>query len=333
MPAEKLMTELPVKDSCRVAIIGSGPTGVAAALELKKTGINDIIILDREIQGGGVPRHCGHPPFGLREYHRPMTGPTYARRNMQAIKDAGIPLLLGHSVTRLGAGGLLQVTSTEGMKQIQATRVLLATGTREMPRSARFVSGGRPLGIYNTGALQAMVYLKKMIPFRRPVIVGTEIVSFSALWTCKKAGIQPVAMLEQGVRPQVKQPIPLAVKYFGVPLYLNVQIDTITGRDRVEGVRISADNGKSSEIDCDGVLFTGRFVPESSLARMGGLALDKNSGCPLVNADGRCSDPAYYAAGNLVHHPVTMAGKCYQKGRIIARRIYRDLDHVNGKPA
>ncbi|HHD57393.1 MAG TPA: FAD-dependent oxidoreductase, partial [Desulfobulbaceae bacterium] len=76
------MSETVHQTSCSVAIIGSGPTGIAAALELKKSGINDIIILEREKEGGGVPRHCGHPPFGLHEYHRILTGPTYARRNI-----------------------------------------------------------------------------------------------------------------------------------------------------------------------------------------------------------------------------------------------------------
>lgn len=323
------MSETVHQTSCSVAIIGSGPTGIAAALELKKSGINDIIILEREKEGGGVPRHCGHPPFGLHEYHRILTGPAYARRNIQTIQDAGIPLLLKHSVTSLRPNGLLDVVSPQGPVQIDAKRVLLATGTRETPRSARFVSGTRPLGICNTGALQAMVYLKNMVPFRRPLVVGSEIVSFSALWTCKKADIQPVAMIEETDRPQVRRPISLAGRYFGVPLLLNTGIEKIIGTERVRSVQI-IQQGNEREVTCDGVLFTGRFVPESSLARMGNLTLDMTTACPLTDRQGRCSDPAYFAAGNLIHHPVRVAGQCFNSGRTIAREIFKDLDIGGG---
>ncbi len=325
----KMMSKACNRTSCSVAIIGSGPTGIAAALELKKSGITDIIILEREKEGGGVPRHCGHPPFGLHEYHRILTGPVYARRNVQTVQDENIPLLLRHSVTSLGPNGLLEVVSPEGGMQIDAKRVLLATGTRETPRSARFVSGTRPLGICNTGALQAMVYLKNMVPFRRPLVVGSEIVSFSALWTCKKAGIQPVAMIEKEDHPQVRRPISLACRYFGVPLLLNTTIEKIIGTERVRSVQIIQQDNQR-EVTCDGVLFTGRFVPESSLARLGDLTLDATTACPLTDKHGRCSDPAYFAAGNLTHHPVRVAGQCFKSGRIIAKEIYKDLDSAGG---
>lgn len=169
-----------------------------------------------------------------------------------------------------------------------------------------------------------MVYLKNRIPFHPPVVLGTEIVNFSALLTCRKAGIRPVAMLEKEPRATVQWPVHYTARLFGVPLLLHTRIISILGSDRVDAVRISDKSGNVREFACDGVLFTGQFTPESSLAQMSHLALDHGTGGPVVDQFGRCSDPAYYAAGNVLQ-PVEVAGKCWHKGRITAQWIAKDL--------
>jgi thioredoxin reductase len=308
-----------------VVIIGGGPAGLGAAITLKKAGITNIIVLERENEAGGIPRHCGHPPFGIREYGRILTGPAYARRITGTAKQLGIDIALKTSVTSLGADGKLTILQPKGELELQAKRVLIATGTRETPRSARFVSGNRPLGIYNTGALQAMVYLKNKIPFRRPVIVGTEIVSFSALFTCKRAGIQPAAILEANKRPSVSWPIHYSAGIFGVTLYRQTELVEILGKQRVTGVRVSDGNNHERVIECDGVLFTGRFVPEAGLVQMSHLESDPATGAPTLDRYGRCSDKSYYAAGNIIKKPVKVAGKCWQNGKTAGQWIAKDL--------
>lgn len=312
-------------EHCDVAIIGGGPTGLAAAITLKKAGVERVIVLDREADAGGIPRHCGHPPFGIIEFKRLLTGSSYAKRIVETAQNAGVDIRVKTTVTQLGREGKLSLVSPLGVTELAAKRVLLATGTRETPRSARMVSGNRPLGICNTGALQSMVYLKNKVPFRSPVVIGTEIVSFSALFTCKKAGIRPVAMLEGNAHPTVRWPVYYGAKAFGVPLFLQTRLISILGRDRVDAVRVIDAKAREREIGCDGVLFTGQFTPESSLVRMSHLQLDPATGSPVVNEFNRCSDPAYYGAGNLLLHPVKIAGKCWQSGQLTAQWIARDL--------
>jgi thioredoxin reductase len=337
------MTDTFNQRSCDVAIIGAGPAGLAAATAMKKAGIGSVLVLERETDAGGIPRHCAHPPYGIREYKRILTGPSYAKRLVKTAQKNGVSIALNHTVTMLEPGGLLTIASPDGLIKLTAKRVLLATGIRETPRSARLVSGDRALGICNTGTLQSMFYLKQMIPFHRPVVVGTEIVSFSALFTCKKAGIQPVAMIEEGQRPTVRWPIHYAARFFGTPLLLNTRIVKIQGNDRVHAVLLADKNGDIREITCDGVLFTGQFTPESILVRMSHLKLNDETGSPVVDQFGRCSDPAYYAAGNLLqnHHgrvavpiyytadnlpqPVNVAGQCWHDGQIAAMNIAKDL--------
>ncbi len=318
------MTDTLQFENYDVAIIGGGPAGLAAAIELKKSGISRVIVLDRESEAGGIPRHCGHPPFGIKEFHQVLKGPVYAKRLVKSAHTNGVEISLKTTVTRLEPKGRLKIVSPDGSGELVAKRVLLATGTRETPRSARLVSGDRALGICNTGTLQSMVYLKKLVPFQRPVVVGTEIVSFSALLTCRNAGIKPVAMLEKNDRPTVSWPIHLAARFFGVPLHLKTRILRIEGNDRVQAVRVSDKKGNEREIECDGVLFTGQFTPESSLARMSHLVLDPVTGSPEVDKFGRCSDPAYYAAGNIMQ-PAEVAGKCWSQGKTAAQWIVKDL--------
>ncbi|WP_321371191.1 FAD-dependent oxidoreductase [uncultured Desulfuromusa sp.] len=329
-----------------VIIIGAGPAGLSAAMTLKTAGIDSILVVDRESEAGGAPRHCGHPPFGMHEFRRLMSGPTYAKLLVETAHAKNINIALKTTVTNLEPGGIISVSSPEGLTKLTAKRILIATGTRETPRAARLVSGDRPPGICTTGTLQSMYYLKKMIPFRHPVVVGTEIVSFSALSTCRKAGIKPVAMLEENQRPTLRWPLYHATRIFGVPLLLQTRIVKIIGSTRVNAVKIADGSGNIREIACDGVLFTGQFTPESTLARISHLGLDYTSNSPIVDPFGRCTDPIYYATGNVLQHPagdkaptkppiyykagnlpqpVDVAGKCWQEGQTTAKWIIQDL--------
>jgi thioredoxin reductase len=307
----------------RIIVIGGGPAGLGAAIALCEAGA-EVTVLEREPEAGGVPRQCGHPPFGMREFHRVLTGPAYARRLVARARDRGVDIREGYTVTSVAPGGLLGIATPEGVAQVRARRVVLATGARETPRAARLVSGDRPLGVLTTGALQAMIYLENLLPFRAPVIVGTELVSFSALLTCLRAGIRPRAMVEAGARVVARHPSGLLPRLLGVPLLTDASIERICGKTRVEAVELGLADGARREIACDGVLFTGGFVPESTLVRMGHLAMVPDWGGPLVDQFGRCSDPLCFAAGNLLR-PVETAGWCYREGLRIGRAVARDL--------
>ncbi len=312
------------QSAVEVAIIGGGPSGLAAALELKRRGIADIVVLERENEAGGIPRHCGHPPFGVREFSRVLTGPSYARRLVRAARGAGVTIRTAVTVVELRPGGDLLITSQQGPELLRARRVILATGVRETPRSARLISGVRALGALNTGALQSLVYLQNRKPFKRPVIVGTELVSFSAIMTCRHADIKPVAMIEAGAHVTARWPSSLFPKLVGLPLYLNTRLLSIEGTRRVSAVEVETRGHGRRLIECDGVILTGCFTPEASLARMGHLAIDRGTGGPLVDQYGRCSDPVYFAAGNLLR-PVETAGWSFQEGRRCGGWVAGDL--------
>lgn len=310
--------------TCDVVIVGAGPSGLAAATELKSLGVASVVVIERESQAGGVPRHCGHPPYGLREFKRLMTGPVYAAALAERAQGCGVEIHTDTTVVKIHEGGRLTLSTPDGITEITARRVVLSTGVRETPCAPRFVSAQRPLGISTTGALQAMVYLNDTIPFKRPVIVGSELVSFSSLLTCRKADIKPVAMIEAGSRVTAHSVFRYAPMMFGVPLRLNTSLVEIHGKTRVTGVRLTTPDGTIEDLDCDGVLFTGQFTPEASLMRMGHLEMDLASGGPVVDQNGQCSDPCYFAVGNLLH-PVETAGWCWNEGKQMAGHIIKSL--------
>ncbi len=324
-PTQQLPSE------CDVAIIGSGPSGLAAATELKKLGVKSVIILEREAEAGGIPRHCAHSPFGMREFKRIYNGTTYTRKLSQRAIDHGVEIYLKTTVIALHKNAQLELSTSDGVQMLQAKKIIICTGIRETPRAKRLVSGQRPLGIMTTGALQSMIYLKHKRPFKNPIIIGTELLSFSSLLSCRYAGIQPIAMLEQNSRITAKFGMQLLAKVLAVPIYYQSELTNIIGKHEVDAVDIV---NKSSHLEnrlpCDGVIFTGKFIAESSLLSMSHLEIDSSSGNPIIDQFGRCSDSDYFATGNMTH-PVETAGYCWANGIQTAQLVYAslkgELDH------
>ena len=186
------------------------------------------------------------------------------------------------------------------------------------------MSGSRPSGVTTTGAFQAMVYVGAMRPFARPVIVGSELVSFSAILAARHAGIKPVAMLEERDRITARWPSDLAAKcLFGVKVMTKTKLVAIRGGDRVEAVEVEC-RGVRSILDCDGVIFTGLFRPEATLVRNSHLIFDAATQGPAIDNFWRCSDPSYFAAGNVVR-AVEHSGRAAAEGRSAALSILLSL--------
>ncbi len=315
--------------TCTIAIVGGGTAGLSLATRLCELGIRDVVVLEREPEAGGVPRHCGHYPFGVREYKRLMKGPDYAARNVATARAAGVDIRTGTTVTALHPNARLSLATPEGLTELQAQRVVLCTGVRESSRAQRFLSGQRPLGILSTGALQSMVFLHHKRPFKRPVILGSELVSFSAIMTCGHMGIKPAAMIEENPEIFVRKfmrPFP-AIK--GIPLHTGVRDLRILGGKTVEAVTFTDASGQARHIDTDGVIVSGRFRPESALLHASHLRVDPATGGPEIDQFGRASDPAYFCTGNLLR-PVETSSWCWHEAAETAARLVDDLANPIG---
>jgi thioredoxin reductase len=306
-----------------VVILGGGPAGLSAARRLADLGVRDIVLLERESELGGVPRHCGHLAFGLREFRWLMSGPAYARRLAERV--AGIDIRTKTTVTAIGPGGEVDFIHPEiGPGRLAGHKVLLAFGVRETPRSTRLVSGDRPWGVTTTGALQQFVYLSGIRPFSRAVILGSELVAFSALLTLRHGGMSAAAMIEAGPRITARRPGDLIARaLLGVPVLTSTRLIAIQGGTKVEAVEIER-AGQKQTIACDGVVFTGQFRPETAVLAQSHLALDPGTLGPMIDQHWRASDPAYFVAGNLLR-PVETAGVAWAEGCAAAEAIAASL--------
>ena len=285
-----------------VVVVGGGPAGLAAAIELRRRGTGDVLVVEREAAPGGIPRHAKHQGFGLRDLRRPLSGPAYAHRYTLLAARTGVELRTETMVTGWPPGGPLELTGPGGRETIAPDAVFLATGCRERPRSARLVPGSRPDGVMTTGTLQQLVYLKKRKVGARALVVGAEHVSFSALLTLGHSGARAVGMVTELPRHQT-----LAIARAGAalrwraPLWTRTAVTAIHGRPRVEEVELTdLDSGLTRSVPCDIVLFTADWIPDHELAVMGGLALDPGTLGPAVDAALRTSRPGVFAAGNLL---------------------------------
>jgi len=305
-----------------VLIVGAGPAGLAAAIELRRLGAGRILVADREAEAGGIPRHSAHTGYGLRDLRRMMTGPAYARHYARAVAQAGAEIRAPATVTGWAEDRVAIVTSPDGVETISARAVLLATGCRERPRTARLVPGDRPPGVMTTGELQQRVYLAGQRLPGRALVVGAEHVSFSAMVTLAHAGADVVALVTEQPRQQSYAAFALAAAArWHVPVWTSTAVRLVRGRPRLTGVDVAdLRTGAVRRVECETLVFTGDWIPDHEQARLAGAAIDPGTRGPAVDTGLETSVPLVFAAGNLVHAAET-ADVAALGGRHAARHI------------
>ncbi len=300
-------------------VVGAGPSGLAAATALKEGGAGHVMVVEREDVAGGTPRMCAHSGFGLRDLRRVMSGPAYARRWVEQAAARGVDIRTSSMVTSWLTPGRAAVTGPDGLLEIDARVVVLATGARERSRAARLVPGTRPSGILTTGQLQQWVH-RQHLPLRgRALVVGAEHVSYSALLTLREAHVRPVALVTDLPRTQTFRLFDLATRVgLRVPVWTRTSITGVRGRERVDGVLLTGPDGTERTVAVDTLVFTGEFVPDNELARLANLALDPGTMGPACEADGATTVPGVFATGNLVH-PAETADVAASRARSVGR--------------
>ena len=303
-------------------VVGGGPSGLAAAVELRALGIGPVTVIEREREAGGIPRHSDHTGFGLRDLRKVLSGPRYAARYRELAEEAAVEVLSETMVTGWEGNRQLKLTGPDGRWELEPPAVVLATGCRERPRSARLVPGSRPAGVMTTSTLQQLVHLRGERVGSRAVIVGAEHVSFSAVATLAHAGASVAGLVTDLPKHQSLGAFRAgaAVRY-RAPVWSRTAITGIHGGERVESVELTdLDSGRTRSVECDLVVFTADWIPDHELAVMAGCEIDPGSLGPLVDQALRTTRPGVFAAGNLLH-PAETADICALDGRHVAPSV------------
>lgn len=293
-----------------IVIVGGGPAGLAAAVSAKNSGVDSILILERDKELGGILNQCIHNGFGLHTFKEELTGPEYAARFIAQVKELGIEYKLHTMVMDISHEKVVTAMNREdGMFQIQAKAVILAMGCRERARGALNIPGYRPAGIFSAGTAQRLVNREGYLPGREVVILGSGDIGLimARRMTFEGAKVKVVAEL-MPYSGGLKRNIVQCLDDYGIPLKLSHTVVDIRGKERVTGVTIAQVDSKGKPIpgteedyDCDTLLLSCGLIPENELSREAGVEMSPVTSGPIVNESLETNIEGVFACGNVLH--------------------------------
>ena len=316
-----------------IVIIGGGPAGLAAAAEAKRAGAEKILILERDDRLGGILNQCIHNGFGLHTFKEELTGPEYAARFIEQVKQLSMEYRLHTMVMDITKERVITAMSSErGIYQIQAKAVILAMGCRERPRGALNIPGYRPAGIYTAGSAQRLVNMEGYLPGKEVVILGSGDIGLimARRMTLEGAHVNVVAEL-MPYSGGLKRNIVQCLDDYGIPLKLSHTVVKIHGKKRVEGVTLAQVDAQAKPIPgteefypCDTLLLSVGLLPENELSRQAEVPLSPVTNGPIVDENLETEVPGIFACGNVLHvHDLVdfVSEEAAQAGRAAAEYV------------
>jgi len=293
-----------------VIVIGSGPGGLAAAVEAKRTGAEDVLIIERDRELGGILLQCIHNGFGVEMLKEDLPGPSYAQRYVQEAHDLGVETLLDAMVLDLTPNRHIYAISTwSGFVELDARAIVLSMGARERTRAQIRLPGSRPAGVYTAGTAQRFTNIEGYLPGKRFVILGSGDIGMimARRLTFEGAKVERVLEIMPFLTGLTRNYVQCLLD-FDIPLQLHHTVKRIIGKDRVEAVEAVQVGekwqpvpGTEETIPCDTLLLSVGLIPENELSKKAGVVLDPVTGGPFVDEGMQTNIPGIFAAGNVVH--------------------------------
>ena len=327
-----------------LVIIGGGPAGLAAAVAARDNGIEEILIIERDKELGGILNQCIHNGFGLHTFREELTGPEYASRFIDQVTQRNIEYKLNTMVMDISPEKeILAMNSVDGLMSIRAKAIILAMGCRERSRGALNIPVYRPAGIYSAGTAQRLVNMEGFMPGKTCVILGSGDIGLIMARRMTLEGAKVLAVAElMPYSGGLKRNIVQCLDDFDIPLKLSHTVVDIEGKERVEAVTIAQVDqnrkpipGTEIRYECDTLLLSCGLLPENELSRSAGVELSPITSGPLVNDRLETNIPGIFACGNVLHvhdlvdyvsQEAALAGK--EAAKFIQNNTPKDAKHV-----
>ena len=321
---------------CQAVVIGGGCGGLAAAAKLKHEGLSDVVLIERDIELGGVLNQCIHNGFGLTTFKEQLSGPAFAERYEREAIDIGVEIKLGTMVTHMSSDRVIEyVSKEEGYQKLKADIIVLAVGCYERSRGALGIPGERPAGVYTAGQAQRYLNIDGYMVGKKVFILGSGDIGLimarrMSLEGAEVLGVAELMPYSNGLPRNMKQ----CLDDFGIPLYLSHTVTNIYGRDRLERIEVTKVDDKRQPIkgsemyfDVDTLLLSVGLIPENTLAEEAGLEMDPSIRGPIVDENYMTSVPGIFACGNglHVHDLADFVTKQASEAAVGAARYYEAL--------
>lgn len=295
-----------------IVVIGGGPAGLAAAASAYENGCSSVLLIERDTKLGGILNQCIHNGFGLAHFGEELTGPEYAHRAMEELKEKapGVDVLLDTFVMEITPEKkIYAMNKKDGYIEISAKAIILAMGCREKARGALAIPGTRPAGVMTAGLAQHYVNMDGFMVGRKVVILGSGDIGLIMARRMVLEGAKVLACIEIAPQPGgLARNITQCLEDYGIPLYLSQTVTSIHGKDRLTGISVSKVDsnyqvipGTEWEIECDTLLLSCGLIPENELSRKAGISINPKTGGPFSSGAHETSIPGIFACGNVLH--------------------------------
>ena len=327
-----------------LVVIGSGAAGMAAAIEAKKNGVNDLLILEKDEKLGGILNQCIHNGFGLTEFKEELTGPEYLQRFVDEVKRLEIPYKLNAQVIDLTKDKVITYSSKEdGLVKLQAKAIIMATGCYERNAGAIMLPGDRCSGIITAGTAQRYLNINGLMVGKRVVILGSGDIGLImarrlTLEGAKVLCVSEIMPYSAGLNRNIQQ----CLIDYDIPLYLSRTVSKVIGKDRLEKVILSAVDenlqiipNTEMEFECDTLILSVGLIPYVSLLNYIDCPISSTKGA-VVNQYMETMIPGIFTAGNCLHvHDVVdfVSQEARLAGRSAALYLRNEIDNNEKKIA